>query len=264
MTIVTKLQLIGGGNMGQALLGGLIERGWADATELHVVEPDADRARAVGANHDGLSVASKAVDGVDAVIAVKPDVVAEVLPGLATAKVSRVLSIAAGVRTERIESGLPGAIVVRAMPNTPALIGCGAAAISGGSAARAEDLDWAESILRSVGTVTRVAEHELDAVTGLSGSGPAYVFALAEALMAAGRGQGLAPQVSDDLTRQTILGAATLLIQSGDDPAVLRAKVTSPGGTTEAGLAVLARADFTGLIGEVVAAATARSRELGA
>jgi pyrroline-5-carboxylate reductase len=260
---VTKLQLIGGGKMGLALLGGLIERGWADATELHVVEPDADRARVVKESHRGLSVADDPVDRVDAVIAVKPDVVAQVLPGLAAAQVSRVLSIAAGVRTARIEAGLPGAIVVRAMPNTPALVGCGAAAISGGSAATAEDLDWAESILRSVGTVTRVAEHELDAVTGLSGSGPAYVFALAEALMAAGRAQGLTPDVSDQLTRQTILGAATLMVESGEDPTVLRGNVTSPGGTTEAGLAVLARADFSGLIDEVVAAATARSRELG-
>ena len=263
MATVTRLQLIGGGKMGEALLGGLIGRGWAGAGELHVVEPHADRAAELRELHSGLSVADQPVEGADAVIAVKPDVVPAVLPALATAGVTRVLSIAAGVRIQRIESELPGTVVIRCMPNTPALVGLGAAAIAGGSEATGSDLEWAETILSAVGTVVRVDESDLDAVTGLSGSGPAYVFALAEALIAAARAQGLADGVADRLTRQTILGAATLMTETGEDPAVLRQNVTSPGGTTAAGLAVMTESNFAGLIADVVAAATERSKELG-
>ena len=149
------------------------------------------------------------------------------------------------------------------MPNTPALVGVGAAAIAPGSAASAEDLDWARGILEAVGTVAVVSETDLDAVTGLSGSGPAYLFRLAEALRAAGTAQGLDPATADALTRQTLLGAATLLASSGEDPGRLRENVTSPGGTTAAGLAVMDSSDFMGLIDRVVDAATERSRELG-
>jgi pyrroline-5-carboxylate reductase len=259
-----KLQMIGGGKMGEALLGGLVERGWAEEAELHVVEPNAERRIELAASLPGLSLGSAPIGGVDAVIAVKPDVVAAVLPALAAAAPRRVLSIAAGVRTDAIESGLPSTTaVVRCMPNTPALVGQGAAAIAAGSAADDADLRWAEEILSAVGLVVGVAESDLDAVTGLSGSGPAYVFLLAEALTAAGVARGLAPEVADTLTRQTLLGAATLLSASGEDPAVLRADVTSPGGTTAAGLAVFVEGDLHGLVDRVVAAATARSVELG-
>ena len=149
------------------------------------------------------------------------------------------------------------------MPNTPALVGEGMAAIAAGRAAADADLDWAASILSAVGRVVTVAEADLDAVTGVSGSGPAYVFHLAEALTAAGIAEGLTPEVADTLTRQTLLGAATLLSESGEDPARLRINVTSPNGTTQAGLEVFAANDFTGLVAAVVGAAAARSRELG-
>ena len=258
-----QLQVIGGGKMGEALLVGLVASGWAEPDELHVVEPDPARREAIAAAVPGSAVASLPASGIDAVIAVKPDVVAMVLPGLATAEPPRVLSIAAGVRTDAIEDGLPsGTAVVRAMPNTPALVGKGAAAIAPGSAASIEDVDWARSILEAVGTVAVVSETDLDAVTGLSGSGPAYVFRLAEAMRAAGTAQGLDAATADALTRQTILGAAKLLA-SGQDPGRLRENVTSPGGTTAAGLAVLDEAGFMGLIDRVVEAATRRSRELG-
>ena len=135
------------------------------------------------------------------------------------------------------------------MPNTPALVRECAAAIAAGSSAAEADLSWAASILEAVGTVETVAESDLDAVTGLSGSGPAYLFRLAEAMTAAGAAQGLETGVADALTRQTLLGAAALLASSDDDPAVLRENVTSPGGTTAAGLAVLDEADFMGLVG---------------
>ena len=264
MTGMARLQLIGGGKMGEALLIGLVASGWAEPGELHVVEPDPARQEAVAAAVPGVSVSSGPVGGTDAVIAVKPDVVTVVLPALAAAGVGRVLSIAAGVRTDAIEAGLPaGTPVVRAMPNTPALVGKGAAAIGPGSAATSEDLDWARGILEAVGTVAVVSEADLDAVTGLSGSGPAYLFRLAEALRAAGTAQGLDAATADALTRQTLLGAATLLAQSWEDPGRLRENVTSPGGTTAAGLAVLDDADFMGLIDRVVDAATKRSRELG-
>ena len=262
-TGVKKLQLIGGGIMGSALLAGLIARGWADPEELHVVEVDPGRRAELRAAAPGASVEAGACPGADALIAVKPHIVGSVLPALAEAGVPRVLSIAAGVRTRSIESGLPEGIpVVRCMPNTPARAGRGAAAIAAGSAAAAADLRWAGGILEAVGTVTVVAESDLDAVTGLSGSGPAYVFRLAEAMAAAGIAQGLDAGTADALARQTLVGAAALLDSSGDDPARLRRNVTTPGGTTAAAMAVLDAADFTGLIERAVAAAAERSREL--
>ena len=265
MNHVARLQVIGGGKMGEALLVGLAASGWAEESDLHVVEPDPARQEIVAAVVPEASVSSRPVLRTDAVIAVKPDVVAAVLPGLAAAGAPRVLSIAAGVRTDAIEAGLPaGTPVVRAMPNTPALVGRGAAAIAPGSAAAAEDLEWARGILEAVGTVAVVGEADLDAVTGLSGSGPAYLFRLAEALRAAGIAQGLDPGTADALVRQTLLGASALLAESGEDPGRLRENVTSPGGTTAAGLAALDEADFMGLIDRVVDAATRRSRELGA
>jgi pyrroline-5-carboxylate reductase len=256
--------MIGGGKMAEALLGGLIERGWAQADELHVVEPVEARRAELAASMPGLSLGDAPVAGADAVIAVKPDVVPAVLAGLDKAGVRRVLSIAAGVRSDAIEAGLaPGAAVVRCMPNTPAPVGQGAAALAAGRHATETDLDWASAILSAVGLVVIVDEADIDAVTGLSGSGPAYVFHLAEALIAAGIAEGLSPDTADALTRQTLLGAAALLSESGEDPAVLRTNVTSKGGTTAAGLAVLAEADFEGLIADVVKAAADRSRELG-
>ncbi len=249
--------------MAEALLGGLIERGWTTASDIHVVEPENERRRFLASTHPGLCVGEEPMIAVDAVIAVKPDVVASVLPGLAAARVRRVLSIAAGISTSAMEARLPlGVSVVRAMPNTPALVGLAASAIAPGSAADDDDMAWATSILGAVGTVVRVVEGDLDAVTGVSGSGPAYVFRLAEAFVAAAVAAGLDPRIADSLTRQTLLGAATLLSHSGEDPSDLRKAVTSPGGTTQSGLEVLNDADFMGLIVKVVRAATDRSIEL--
>jgi pyrroline-5-carboxylate reductase len=262
---VTKLQMIGGGKMAEALLGGMIEQGWAQPDDLHVVEPVAARRNELTERYPGLSVGTEPVAGADAVVAVKPDVVSVVLTGLASAGVRRVLSIAAGVRTAAIEAAMgEGAAVVRCMPNTPALVGQGAAGIAAGAHADADDLEWAAGILAAVGIVVTVDEVDLDAVTGLSGSGPAYVFRMAEALIAAGIAEGLDPATADALARQTLLGASTLLSTSGEDPAVLRTNVTSKGGTTAAGLAVFDDADFLGLVADVVRAAAERSRELGA
>lgn len=259
-----KLQIVGGGKMGEALLGGLLAERWARPSELAVVELSSDRCAELSASFPEVAVGSDIRTGVDAIVAVKPQHVTTVAAELGAASVRRILSIAAGVRLATIERAAPGAVVIRCMPNTPALVGAGASAIAGGSLAAPDDLAWAEAILGSVGIVVRVDESELDAVTGLSGSGPAYVFHLAEALVAAGIAEGLDPAVADALARRTILGAATLMDSTGEDPAVLRQNVTSPGGTTEAGLTVFAEADLIDLVGRVVAAATNRSRELGA
>lgn len=259
-----KLQIVGGGKMGEALLGGLLASGWAKPEDLGVIEPSQERRTELTETHSGVVVTDSVQPRVDAVIAVKPQQVVSVVDTLAEAHVSRLLSIAAGVTIGTIEASAPNSVVVRAMPNTPALVREGASAIAGGSKATDADLEWAQSILDSVGLVVRVDEVDLDAVTGLSGSGPAYVFRLLEGLIAAGISEGLAPDVATALAGQTVLGAATLFNVSGEDPAVLRENVTSPGGTTAAGLAVFDEADLVGLIGRVVRAAAERSRELGA
>lgn len=250
--------------MGEALLGGVLANEWAEAPDVVVVEPNDDRRAELARGYPGLVVADEVAPGVDAIIAVKPQHVPEVAGQLGRGGVERVLSVAAGVTIATMEAAAPQARVVRCMPNTPALVGEGASAIAGGTLAEESDLAWAESILGVVGIVVRVVEADLDAVTGLSGSGPAYVFHLAEALIAAGVRQGLSPEVADVLTRQTLLGAAALMSESGEDPAVLRENVTSPGGTTAAGLEVFAREDLVGTVDRVVGAAVARSIELGA
>jgi pyrroline-5-carboxylate reductase len=149
------------------------------------------------------------------------------------------------------------------MPNTPALVGAGVAGLSGGITATKADLDWAEGILSAVGTVVRLPERQLDAVTGLSGSGPAYVFLMAEAMIEAGVTAGLPRDVSHKLVVGTLLGASRMLDETGQDPAELRAAVTSPGGTTAAGLRTLEFKAVRSAYIEAVAAATERSRQLG-
>jgi pyrroline-5-carboxylate reductase len=162
-----------------------------------------------------------------------------------------------------LEAAAGSVAVVRAMPNTPALVGQGAAAIAGGSTATEDDLAWAEQVLGAVGIVERVPEPLLDAVTGLSGSGPAYLFLVAEALIDAGVLNGLPRPTAIALAQQTLLGASTLLAASDDDAATLRGNVTSPGGTTAAGLRVLEDRGVRAALLEAVTAATERSRELG-
>jgi pyrroline-5-carboxylate reductase len=259
-----RLVVVGGGRMGEALVGGLIAGGWGREDELAVVEKLAPRRDQLSARFPKLEVAGEPVKAEGTVIAVKPGDVDAACRAVAAAGTDRVLSIAAGVRLARLEAALgPGIPTVRAMPNTPALVGSGAAAIAPGSAATDDDLAWAEGILSAVGTVVRVAEPLLDAVTGLSGSGPAYVFLVAEALIEAGVFAGLPRDVSATLAVQTLLGSARLLAETGDSPEALRAAVTSPGGTTAAGLRALESAGVRAAFLEAVVAATERSRQLG-
>jgi len=259
-----RLVIVGGGKMGSALVAGLIHAGWAEAGDLAVVEPVATRREELTGLHPGLTVSARVPAADGAVLAVKPADVSAACADLAGAGVERVLSIAAGVGLARLQGWLGDDVpVVRAMPNTPALVGCGAAAIAGGAAAGEADLDWAESILSAVGLVVRVPEHLLDAVTGLSGSGPAYVFFLAEALIEAGVLNGLPRDVSRSLAVQTILGSARLLDEAGQSAEELRAAVTSPGGTTAAGIRALEAGAVRSAVLEAVTAATERSQRLG-
>jgi pyrroline-5-carboxylate reductase len=272
--------------MGGALLGGLLRSGRVAAGEVTVVEPLEERraeladefpgvrtepapvAGLLDESGPGAGVGAGADDGdgarlPGAVLAVKPDAAEGACRALGVTGVHRVLSIVAGIPSQRLEAALGGEpVVVRAMPNTPALVGAGVTAISGGSYATSRDLRWAEDLLSAVGTVVRLPERLLDAVTGLSGSGPAYFFLIAEALMEAGVQMGLTREVSRTLVVETMLGSARLLEETGRDPEALRAMVTSPAGTTAAGVRALEARAVRSAFMEAVAAATERSRSL--
>ena len=250
--------------MGEALVAGLLAAGWSDAAEIAVVEKVDARRQELAGRFPGLAVSDRPAASDGAVVAVKPDDVEAACRALAETGTPVVLSIAAGVPLSSLERWLGGGVrVVRAMPNTPALVGAGAAAVAAGTTATADDLAWAERLLSAVGMVVRVPEHLLDAVTGLSGSGPAYVFLVAEALFVAGVLAGLPRATSAELVVQTLLGSARLMSESGQGPEALRATVTSPGGTTAAGLQALEDRAVRGAFLAAVQAATERSRRLG-
>lgn len=257
------LAVIGGGNMGAALLGGLVDAGVFDPAELAVVELSEVRRDELGIRFPGVAVHAEVPACSAAVLAVKPDGIAAAARVAAAAGAKRLLSIAAGVRIATIEAAAgPSVAVVRAMPNTPALVRLGACAIAGGSTADDADVGWADTILSAVGIVERMAESELDAFTGFAGSGPAYVFLVAEALTDAAVAEGIGRDTAERVVRQLFLGSAALLDREGH-PARLREMVTSPGGTTAAGLARLDAHDLRGAFADAVRAATERSRELG-
>jgi pyrroline-5-carboxylate reductase len=257
-----RLVVMGGGRMGAALVGGLLASGW-EAHSITVVEADDSRRRALAEIVPGVVTTTEPVPAEGAVVAVKPTDGEAACRPLGATGTGRVLSIMAGVRLSSLEQWLgPQAAVVRAMPNTPALVGAGMSALAGGTQADEAALAWAENILGSVGRVVRLEEAELDAATGLSGSGPAYVFLVAEALIEAGTAVGLDREVSRTLAIQTVVGAGRLLAETGEEPAVLRAQVTSPGGTTEAGLAKLEENGLRRAFEDAVKAATARSVEM--
>ncbi|WP_040491302.1 pyrroline-5-carboxylate reductase [Ilumatobacter nonamiensis] len=255
--------MVGGGNMGAALLGGMISSGQFEPGSIAVVERiDARRVELTGL-FPGVQVVADVPSCGAAVIAVKPDGAADAVRTTVAAGARRILSIAAGVTTTTLDAAAgPDVAVVRAMPNTPALVGLGASAIAGGAAATDADLAWAESILGSVGIVERFDEPQLDAFTGVAGSGPAYVFLFAEALVDAAVAEGFDEDTAQRVVAQLLLGASTLLAREGD-PAQLRRNVTSPGGTTAAGLERFDAHGLRAVVADAVAAATARSRELG-
>ena len=258
-----ELVIIGGGNMGAALLGGLLDSGAFDASAIAVVEVVAARRDVLASQFPGVRIEAAVPPCVGAVIAVKPADTPAAASAAGAGGATRVLSIAAGVRLATIEAAAgPDVAVIRAMPNTPALVRLGACAIAAGATADRDDVSWARRILEAVGTVDEVDESALDAFTGVAGSGPAYVFLVAEALIDAAVAEGLEPDMAQRVVRQLLLGSATLLDREGD-PTRLREMVTSPNGTTAAGLAALAERDLRGAFGAAVRAATHRSRELG-
>jgi pyrroline-5-carboxylate reductase len=260
------LCVVGGGNMGEALLGGMIAQNWCAASEIEVIEPRADARTALEATYGVRTAATvSSSSGSAFLVAVKPQYVQSVCEAIG-GQANRVLSVAAGVTIANMEHwlGSVSAAVVRSMPNTPALVGLGASAIAGGSKASADDVAWAQSILASVGVVETVLEWQLDAVTGVSGSGPAYIFLIAEAMIEAGVLQGLPRSVAVTLASQTIRGAGEMLVRNPDQAATLRANVTSPGGTTAAGLRALEDRAVRAAFIDAVSAATKRGQELGA
>ena len=269
MPLTNKFGFIGGGNMAEALVRGLLDGGVAPAA-ISVSEPLPERAEFLRSRYnvrlasDNREIISKS----DVVIlAVKPQVWGAVHPYLAEIASRDVLfiSIMAGVSTATIEAPFVEKIrVTRVMPNTPALVLAGASAICAGQHPLPGDLSLTRKIFALIGKAYVLDEKLLDAVTGLSGSGPAYVFTFIEALSDAGVKQGLPREVALGRAAQTVLGTARLLMESWEHPAVLREKVTSPGGTTIAGLHVLEQRGFRGAIMDAVEAATLRSTELGA
>lgn len=258
------LVLVGCGKMGGALLDGWLVRGLRPSA-AHVIDPKPDpRLAERGVAVNGLPPADPAV----VVLAVKPQMMGEVLPGLdAWGKGGTlIVSVAAGTTLKRLEAAFPQAPIVRAMPNTPAAIGQGVSAIVGNDRASAQAMDLAESLMAAVGRVVRLdSEAQMDAVTGLSGSGPAYVFHMIEAMTEAGEAEGLPRAMALELARATVAGAGALALAGDTPPATLRENVTSPGGTTAAGLAQLMdeAAGLRPLMRRTVAAAAARGRELG-
>lgn len=260
------LVLLGCGKMGSALLQGWLAQGIApDAvTVLDPAPSDWLKAQS-GLRLNGDLPPAPAV----VVVAVKPQMIGDALPGLQALGGGETLfiSIAAGTDLARFEALLDGATpIIRTMPNTPAAIGQGITALIGNGAADAAALDLAESLMQAVGQTIRLeSESQMDAVTAVSGSGPAYVFHMIECLAAAGVAQGLAPDLALSLARATVSGAGALAEAADESPAQLRINVTSPAGTTEAGLKVLmdAQTGLPPLVERTVAAAADRSRELG-
>jgi len=264
-----RIGVLGGGQMGSALIKGMLAAGVTTPRDV-VVSDISEESRRRLASEARVQVTDDNVEAARhaqvAVIALKPQTIPQVLPEIAGAiePGKTVLSIAAGVTTGALEAALGSdAHVVRAMPNTPALIGEGIAAICGGANANADDLARAESILSSVGRVVRIDEKQMDAVTGLSGSGPGYVYTFIEALADGGVKMGLAKPLALTLASQTVLGAARMVLETGEHPAVLRDRVTSPGGTTIAGLHAMESRGIRDALISAVEAAARRSGELG-
>jgi pyrroline-5-carboxylate reductase len=260
---------IGGGNMGEALIKGLLGASLCPAGHIHVFDVSATRLRDLENTHGvrcWTSIAEVAEAAQVIVLAVKPQNMGAVLDGLAPhlARRQLVISIAAGIPISMMAGALPqGLPIIRVMPNTPALILQGASALARGAHASEEDVSFALTLFRSVGTAIEVEEKLMDAVTGLSGSGPGYVLLIIESMIEAGVLLGLPRQVSRELVLQTISGTAGMVKQTGKHPAELRDLITSPGGTTIRGLHVLEERNVRGALMSAVEAATLRSMELG-
>jgi pyrroline-5-carboxylate reductase len=268
--MTTQIGFIGGGQMGEALIRGIIQSGLYAAENILVTEPDSARRAYLQETYQvqpfdsGAPIWSSCAT---VILAVKPQVMSSLLTAakeMISAK-HLIISIAAGLPISFYEghlSSLPCKII-RVMPNTPALVLESASALSGNKNVTPEEMGLAKALFDAVGKAVILEEQYLDAVTGLSGSGPAYVFTFIEGMIDAGVKTGLARPVAETLVLQTVLGSVKLMQESGKHPAVLRAMVTSPGGTTIAAQHVMERAGFKGIIMDAIEAATNRSAELG-
>jgi pyrroline-5-carboxylate reductase len=269
MPLGKTIAFLGSGNMAEALVKGLLRAHVADPAEIICTDRRAERGPelthryGVRFQKDNLAAAAEASI---VVLSVKPQamnkLLEEIKPALDQSKL--VISIAAGVPIEAIERKVGhGVRIIRTMPNTPALVGAGATALAPGEHATEDDLTQARALFEAVGMAVVVEEPLLDAVTGLSGSGPAYIFLIIEALADGGVKAGLARDQAQELAAQTVLGSAKLLIETGEHPGRLKDQVTSPGGTAIAGLHTLEAGGLRTTLMDAVEAATNRSRELG-
>jgi pyrroline-5-carboxylate reductase len=267
MLNIRKIAFIGGGNMTEAIIRGLLREDVG--VGICVAEISPKRRDELTAHFPHVRVVADAAEaaqwGEIVILAIKPQQAESALDMIERVVTpdKLVISIMAGVPSSKIEANLvPGCRVIRAMPNTPALIGAGATAVCPGRKASADDLDLARQIFALTGIAVSVEEKLMDAVTGLSGSGPAYVFTFIEALSDAGVKNGLPRDVASKLAAQTVLGAARMVAETGEHPALLKEKVTSPGGTTIAALHTLESGKFRGVVMDAVEAACRRSKEL--
>ncbi len=267
-TITNKIAFIGGGQMAEALIGGLLAGQVCPAESIWATDPVAERCDRLKSQF-GIRVGSANRDAVAwadvVVLAVKPQALPPVLGEVGQALAhALVISIVAGATIRTIAEQMAGAArIVRAMPNTPALVREGMTALALGAGVSDEDSRLARTVFDAVGRVVLIEERLMDAVTGLSGSGPAYVFLAIEALSDGGVKMGLSRQTAELLSAQTVLGAARLVLESGMHPAQLKDRVASPGGTTIAGLYQLEQRGFRATLMAAVEAATIRSKELG-
>ena len=261
-----RIAFLGGGNMAEAIIGGLLAGGVSMERNVAAADVSAER-RALLAEKYGIGTpetGAEAVRGADVVVlAVKPQQAAEALAAAREAFTDRQLlvSICAGLPTAALEKQMP-ARTVRAMPNLPALVRRGVTAVCRGARATEADLDLVEQLFAAVGTVVRLPEERMNEVTALSGSGPGYVFAFVEAMAEAAVGMGLSPETARKMAIETVRGAAELAAQTGEDPAELRRRVSSKGGTTLAGLAAMAAGGFSAAVAAGMKAARDRAAEL--
>jgi pyrroline-5-carboxylate reductase len=262
-----KFGMIGGGMMGEALLSRLVVQGIYLPDQMLVSEPQVKRRDFLAGQYrvqvtDQNTAAANASEVL--FLAIKPQIFAAVLKELGSeTRKALVISILAGTPLDTLEAAFPGQPVIRAMPNTPAAVGAGITAIAPGQHAQPHHLDQARQILETVGEVVEVPESMMDAVTGLSGSGPGYVALMVEALADGGVAAGLPRAIALQLALQTVRGTAQLLQEEGIHPGELKDRVTSPGGTTIAGIAQLEKSGFRSAVIEAVKAAWMRSQELG-
>ena len=263
-----ELGVIGAGNMAEALLRGALSANVIGHNAVVASDPQFARRQLFTSELGITCVEDNAIPATcrRVLLAVKPQVMAEVLEGIAEVvrPEATVISIAAGVRTEFIHGKLRGkGRIVRVMPNTPMLVGAGISALCKGPGAADADLAWAERLLAACGKTVRVDEPMIDVVTAVSGSGPAYFFYLIEAMAAAAAAEGMERDTALQLAVQTCLGAAKLLLSTAESPEVLRAKVTSPGGTTQAAIESMESAGVRDALIAAVRRAAERSREMG-